>query len=250
MRSTLVEFARMGELGTGAFRKRDPYLRMIEGRPIREVEMSIDHRDFEESMRDLRYDRASEAERQEALESVFELSSNLLRKEWREADGVRTLEDGALLGALDEHGGALQQIDLVANASELSAVPFECALDDGGEPLFRRGGGVVVTRRVRGDFAETDHSWPTKPRLLFAWSAAGGAVPRDDHRNVLRSALDRWMPATAEKEGEVFVELPNVKRSELAKALEGGGFTHVHLLAHGATMRGGNSSVNLCAATL
>ena len=172
MKSTLVEFARFKNLGTGVLRQGDDYLRTVADLPVQPCEMPIDQRPFNKLMRKLRYLTASEQERQEALREVSELSTEFL--------GLRpdVEEDARNLPSILEEGAAkLQQLDLVANAAELSALPFEAALGKDGNPLFLSGGGVVLTRRVRGRFAERSPSWPIRPRVLFAWSAAGGAVP-------------------------------------------------------------------------
>jgi hypothetical protein len=235
MKSTLVEFARFKNLGTGVLRQGDDYLRTVADLPVQPCEMPIDQRPFNKLMRKLRYVSASEQERQEALQKLSELSTELL--------GLRpgAQEDARNLPTILEQGAAkLQQLDLVANAAELSALPFEAALGKDGNPLFLNGGGVVLTRRVRGRFAERCPSWPNRPRVLFAWSAAGGAVPQDEHREALLSALGPWLPPA--DQASVFVEVANARLRDLKDAIEKArearqGFTHVHLLAHGHLLR-------------
>jgi hypothetical protein len=236
MKSTLVEFARFKNLGTGVLRQGDDYLRTVADLPVQPCEMPIDQRPFNKLMRKLRYLTASEKERQEALREVSELSTEFL--------GLRpgAQEDARNLPSILEEGAAkLQQLDLVANAAELSALPFEAALGKDGNPLFLSGGGVVLTRRVRGRFAERSPSWPIRPRVLFAWSAAGGAVPQDEHREALLAALGPWLPPADQE--SVFVEAANARLRDLKDAVEKAGearqgFTHVHLLAHGHLLRG------------
>ena len=231
MKSTLIEFARFRNLGIGILRQGDDYLRTVADLPVQPCAMPIDQRPFNRLMRKLRYLGASEQERQDALREVSALSTEFL--------GLRAGADGDardLQSILQEGAGGLQQIDLVTNAAELSALPFEAALDTDGNPLFLSGGGVVLTRRVRGRFSEHRPSWPIRPRVLFVWSAAGGAVPQDEHRDALLAALDPWLPPSGPE--AVFVEVGNARLRDLRHAVEEAdpaqqGFTHVHLLAHG-----------------
>ena len=235
MKSTLVEFARFKNLGTGVLRQGDDYLRTVADLPVQPCEMPIDQRPFNKLMRKLRYMTASEQERQQALREVSALSTEFLGLQRGAEEDARNLSS-----ILKRGGDGLQQIDLVANAAELSALPFEAALGEDGRPLFLSGEGVVLTRRVRGRFTEQRPRWPIRPRVLFAWSAAGGAVPQDEHREALLAALDPWLPPSDQE--SVFVEIGNARLRDLKGAVEkavnaGAGFTHVHLLAHGHALR-------------
>ncbi|MES9814119.1 MAG: CHAT domain-containing protein, partial [Candidatus Thiodiazotropha sp.] len=125
----------------------------------------------------------------------------------------------------------LQQIDLVTNAAELSALPFEAALANDDKPLFLSGKGVVLTRRVRGVFRDFTPRWPATPKILFIWSAAGGSVPHQKHRDALLNALKPWLPP--HNIDKVFVEIGNAKYRDIEKITREDGFTHCHLLAHG-----------------
>jgi len=254
VRSTLVEFARFHDLETGVLRKGDDYIRTVARHPVRQVTMGISQKPFNTMMRKLRYEQASEDERQQALADVSDLVTDLLDRH-RNDDG--DLVEGKLLESLGDGDGAVQQIDLVVNASELAALPFECALDGGGMPIFLDGDGIVITRRVRRDsFAETAPNWPVQPRVLFAWSAAGGDVPSARHREALLRALAPWLPLLTEKQitgeealgnsadaiAETYVEVGNAKLSDLEAAVGEGGYTHVHLLAHGHPVGGGDDA--------
>lgn len=235
MKSTLVEFARFKNLGIGVLRKGDEYLRTVADLPVQPCEMPIDQRPFNKLMRKLRYLAASEQERQEALQEVSELSAEFLGLRPGAEDDARNL-----LSILEKGAATLQQIDLVVNAAELSSLPFEAAVGKDGKPLFLSGGGVVLTRRVRGRFTEQRPNWPIRPRVLFAWSAAGGVVPQEEHREALLSALNPWLPPSGKE--SVFVEVGNARLRDLKDAVEKAGeahqgFTHVHLLAHGHLLR-------------
>lgn len=238
MRSTLVEFVRFKKLDIGILRAEDEYLRTVANLPVRPCEMSIDQRPFYTLMGKLRYGAASEEDRRDALKKLSRLTTDFLGLGPDEGGENRTL-----LSVLEEGEGDLQQLDLVANAAELSALPFEAALARDGTPLFLSGGGVVLTRRIRGRFSDRRPSWPTRPRVLFAWSAAGGKVPQDEHHDALRSALEPWLPPSSQD--SVFVEIKNARLRDIEAAIsdaveDGMGFTHLHLLAHGHPVRGEN----------
>jgi len=238
VRSTLVEFARFKNLKIGILRAEDEYLRTVAYLPVRPCEMLIDQRPFNDLMGKLRYGAASEQDRGEALKKLSKLTTDFLGLGPDQGD-----EDRTLLSVLEEGDGDLQQLDLVANAAELSALPFEAALAKDGTPLFLSGGGVVLTRRVRGRFTDRRPSWPTRPRVLYAWSAAGGKVPQDEHRDALRSALEPWLPPS--NQDSVFVEIKNARLRDIEAAISDAceddkGFTHLHLLAHGHPVREDN----------
>lgn len=233
MKSTLVEFLRFKNLQIGVLREGDDYLCTADSLPVREVPMNMNQRPFNNWMKALRYED-SEPKRREALVTLSAKATELLN--------CGTLEEGTLGKILESQDGALQQLDFVANAAELSAIPFEAALSASGDPLFLGGNGVVMTRRVRGAFTEEQPSWPTRPRVLFAWSSAGGDVPKDEHREALLDALGPWLPPRAKEREKVYVEIGDARLSDIEAAAgsPGAGFTHVHLLAHGAPVTGDN----------
>ncbi|HEX4423059.1 MAG TPA: CHAT domain-containing protein [Kofleriaceae bacterium] len=67
---------------------------------------------------------------------------------------------------------------------------------------------------------------PATPGVLFAWSAAGGAVPHAEQAAAIRAATDAG--------GTVFRELPHVDVAGLTAALAAGPPSVLHLLCHGA----------------
>jgi len=231
MNSTLVEFARFKNLSIGILRAEDEYLRSVANLPVRPCEMTIDQRPFNKLMGKLRYGAASEEDRQDALKELTRLTTDFLGLRPDGGDQDRTL-----FSVLEESAGELQQLDLVVNAAELSALPFEAILAKDGTPLFLSGGGVVLTRRVRGRFMDRRPNWPTRPRVLYVWSSAGGWVPKDEHREALLAALAPWLPPSGQE--TVFLEIGNARLRDLVVTVEeaaedGKGFSHVHLLAHG-----------------
>jgi hypothetical protein len=261
MRSTLVEFARFRQLDTGILREGDDYLRTISSHRVHQVRVPINQREFNRLMNSLRYVYKARHEYDDAFNKIAVLVTNLLRRQdyidagelldtlkssrdegdqallkhlhqlLQQHDSMNVLQEGPLLEQLKKHQHRLQQIDLVTNAAELSALPFEAAMDSDGKPLFLKGNGVVLTRRVRGLFRETTPHWPTTPKVLFVWSAAGGSVPHEQHREALLDALKPWLPPG--KMEKVFVEIGDAKYRDLENINHEEGFTHCHLLAHG-----------------
>src|SRR5262249_2805985 len=149
------------------------------------------------------------AQRDEALKTLSAAVTALL--------GVGSLPD---LSA----GEFPVQLDLVVNAAELAALPFEAVMDAAGQPLLVRAEkSIELTRRVRHDFVETALSWPARPRVLFAWASPPGvkAVPHEDHAAALRAALERWLPVQAagapDNSGALTI-LPEASIAALAKA--------------------------------
>ena len=227
MRSLLIEFHRFGDLNTGLLRKGDSYLVAAASHPVKEVKMPINYENFFAQMRPLRY-KGKPAERAEALRQVGEVVTDLL--------GSKELNDL-------ETGDFPLQFDLVVNAAELAALPFEAAAGSDGEPLVvRRKNPVVLTRRVRSEFAENKESWPSKIRVLFAWACPkelAVPVPSAEHEAALREALSSWIPMdeSSDVSGVLHV-LPKASLDSIREACgvavkQGKPFTHVHLLGHG-----------------
>src|SRR5205814_1957784 len=90
------------------------------------------------------------------------------------------------------------QIDVVANAKEISMLPLEQVRREDGRPLLvERSPPLVLTRRIRGDFASRASRWPAKPHMLLASSAAAAAIPLDEHKEALYAALRPWVEPLA-----------------------------------------------------
>jgi hypothetical protein len=93
------------------------------------------------------------------------------------------------------------------------------------------------TRRVPEQYVE----WPEKPKILFvAASPPGvGAIPVEAHLLALRKLIDPWVGhwETDEERNrqidEHLIFLPDATADAIESAVAEGGFTHVHILAHG-----------------
>jgi CHAT domain-containing protein len=224
VKSLLIEFHRFKNLDKGMLREGDDYLVAAATHPVREVRMTLDQDCFLDQMLNLRY-QGGAAEREASLRSLSEVVTGML--------GPQVLKDL-------ETGEFPLQLDLVVNAAELAALPFETASDAAGQPLLvRRERPVELTRRIRNDFAETAMRWPSRPRILFAWARPDEVtdVPHEQHEKALRAALEPWMPAPGGAGGPLTVlskagiaSLQTICADSIAA---GKPFTHVHILAHG-----------------
>lgn len=232
MRSQLIEFFRFDSQVTGILRKGDRYLLVRGDEPACEVCVTIEHADFMELLDLLRYGRQADAAgRQRALSEL--------------ANAVT-----AMLGSVVPPSGALQ-IDLVTNAAELAALPFELAADANGNPIFAGSEpSLILTRRVRRGSHGERPAWWSKPRVLFAVASlpgAGDPVPFEPHLDALRAALKPWIeplkgfPEAIPDERRVLKVLreasPEAIRQAAQAAIdEGHPFTHLHILAHGCAI--------------
>jgi RIO-like serine/threonine protein kinase len=140
----------------------------------------------------------------------------------------------AIVEALD--AGRRVVVTIRSNAAELYALPWELVVLPGrGRHLGSLPG--VLLRYERPETrtaAEAPAPRPEGGRILFAWSAAAGAVPAADHEAALRRACAHGHP-----EGEAAIEvLPHATVRRLADALTQARranrpFSVIHLLCHG-----------------
>jgi len=142
----------------------------------------------------------------------------------------------AFLPSLPSSGERLVQIDLVTNAAELWAFPFEACYSANAPWLASSDRGVVLTRRIRGGFSDDALPWPDQPRVLFAHAPADSDLQKsliDEHEQALRAALEPWSRGGAA--GENLLRVEDVASLDaLAKARIEFKPSYVHLLAHGA----------------
>ncbi|MCO8272809.1 CHAT domain-containing protein [Actinoplanes sp. TRM 88003] len=234
MRSELIEFFRFDNQDSGLLRMGDRYLRARGNEPVTAVPVPIKHSDFLRRLDHLRYEVENDPERRnEALRDLAEVVTQVL--------GVCTASDEPV------------QIDLVTNAAELSALPFELAQDGDGRPVFAVSDPpLVLTRRVRTGTHGARHVWWSTPRVLFAAASLPGVgppVPVDEHRAALREALKPWseplpiegMQDAVRDNRRVLTtieraSLSRIRAAALTAAAEGRPYTHLHVLAHGCNV--------------
>jgi hypothetical protein len=214
-----IEFHRSGD-ETGFFLSPShEYSRFVgsESR-VTTVRSEISHKDFQKLLSALRYTRIGTPD---AVQAARErLASQAI----------------AFMAAPPFEGGRLHQIDLVTQAAELWAYPFEAAYDANEKWLADAADGVVITRRVRMNLSESMPTWPIRPRVLFAHAACAADLERaliEEHRKALETALEPWVGRAGD-----YRDLLCVKEvasfPELAEARAAFAPTYVHLLAHGA----------------
>ncbi len=149
---------------------------------------------------------------------------------------------------------AIVHLRLILSGSELSLVPFELAVapqaypGEGLEFCLQSSLPIVITREIHRDRPRTPCWNPTMPpKILFVWAAPGTmSVPSSRHLEALRSAVEPWTRRIRNNkpvEGEDRLEfvkqqlrvLPNADIEAISKICSEERFTHVHILAHGAT---------------
>lgn len=131
-------------------------------------------------------------------------------------------------------GGQLVSVTIRSNAAELYAIPWELlTIGPSGRHL-----GELRDVLVRYEWPGTSTAPPSSPnrengRVVFAWSAAGGSVPADEHRRAIESAC-RSGHIDFDRERDV---VDHVSVDRLGAALGGDGEAGpaaiLHLLCHG-----------------
>src|SRR5262245_38589594 len=122
--------------------------------PAKEVSPSFDYETLLSNLNLLRYVNIGTGEEVQAARAALADEAALL------------LPQAAVLD--DE----LLQIDLVTNAAELWAFPFEATFARNTRWLEHADRGVVLTRRIRSEFSAETVPWPTKPVVLFVHAPA------------------------------------------------------------------------------
>ena len=223
--SELVELLRFGD-DEVSFDSERPYLIARGTRRARKFETGIRDEEYRRCLGPLRYVEPAPAE-VDRRAAIDRLTATVTRILDLEPDARRL------------------QVDLVINAKELAALPFEGANGPDGKPLFvGREPAFELTRRVRGDFRELTPDWPARPNVLFIASSPEQDIPLDQHKQALRRALKPWIePLEGFPDLDPVVPDPTrvlticeqatlasvtavCERADLP-------FTHVHVLCHG-----------------
>jgi hypothetical protein len=218
--SRTIEFHRYGE-PEGILSPTTTYIR-IAGRDsgAQDVSPSLKQARLEEYLSMLRYAEENATTRQEA-----------------EAEERLGAEAALFLDNLQPLADQLLQLDLVCNAAELWAFPFEAAY--GHFPTWLQGedSGVVITRRLRGDYSDQTNPWPVQPRVLFLHAPAAPDLEStliEGHALALKAALAPWT------KGKDAVASGLLEIREVSSASEIGTYrksfkpVYIHVLAHGA----------------
>src|SRR5689334_15190622 len=176
--------------------------------------------------------------------AVFEWSERQradLEALWRDpsADGARERLAGDLAAFCDKLGWAPDAdqledaekhgdeylVTLSAVPPELYVLPWEVIQVGAAGTYLSDYASAQVRYAMPGLEPREISSAPPSPGVLFAWSAAGGAVPREEQAAAIRAA--------AEAGGVAFRELAEVDAGKLQAALDEGPPSVLHLLCHG-----------------
>jgi hypothetical protein len=161
---------------------------------------------------------------------------------------------GRIPGLLSEFGsvrsdnGKFVHLRLSLSAFELSLLPFEAAIaPDGfpgsGSPLFlQTNTPVTMTREIRRG-RPLPVEWNRPPRILFVFASPDGLapVPAQKHLNALRRAIAPWVAGKDDmnhklrKIKKMITVLPEATLEQIRQASVNDEYTHVHILAHGAS---------------
>ena len=183
------------------------------------------------------------------IAALSEAGGRELGQRWNVADSGDT-SDANLMSQRPVH------LELVLSASELALLPFELAQSPEGCPgsgrplLLQSQMPICLTRRVR----HNNHaaiSWNRPPRILLAAASPGGVVPLQEHVNAIVLALQPWVDRSeslktdpAERYKDHLTILPQASWSQIEATLAAAcdenpsrPFTHVHLLAHGVSIK-------------
>ena len=145
-----------------------------------EVSPGLDHRQFQRSLNALRYwNVAGDGDVRAALTQLG-------------AEATR------FLAPVHPEDGQLLQVDLVTNAAELWAFPFEAF------GITRTGWNIRTAASsspggIRGAFSDATTAWPAIPRVLFVHAPVAANLEQsliDEHIAALTEALTPWARAS------------------------------------------------------
>lgn len=241
MRTVTLEFLRHGSPHGHLLSPLARYMALCGSHEPADVSVPFDHVELLSRLRALDYLPDQKGQQADQLASTAKLMSEFLAQ----VPGlVAELADS---GQGDDSATHLR---IIFNASELAILPFELAnsakaFPGAGQALaLQPQVPICITREVRRPSSPAIE-WPRMPRILFAWSSAGGAVPSVEHQRALEAAIEPWLfhhdPGN-EKERQARIDehlrvIPEVTVEQLLEACACGEYTHIHLLAHGLRIR-------------
>jgi CHAT domain len=139
-------------------------------------------------------------------------------------DKLGWVPDAAQLEDAEKHGDEYL-VTLSAVPPELYLLPWEVIQVGAAGRYLSDYASAQVRYAVPGLEPREILAAPPAPGVLFAWSSAGGAVPREEQAAAIRAA--------AEAGGVTFRELAEVDEASLLAALDAGPPSVLHLLCHG-----------------
>ena len=132
--------------------------------------------------------------------------------------------DPAMLGDAEQHGDEYL-LTVSAVPPELYLLPWEVIRVGAAGTYLSDYASAQVRYAVPGLEPRDITGAPPQPGVLFAWSAAGGAVPHEEQAAAIRAATEAG--------GVTFRELAEVDEGGLQAALDAGPPSVLHLLCHG-----------------
>jgi len=248
------------------------YLAKCQNRPAESIRLSIDHGDFLRWQAGLTYAGLRRSQRFLDAQStrIQELAASGVERRNAIADASKAVTNffGSLRSLIAElacEPCEWRHIQLIVDASELGALPFELAnaapgLMVEGERLFVQQNARVTLTRQTHRVATSVVTWPSRPRILCV--IADGNLPGDAHVLALWQAIDPWigwndgdplsMNVLLEEEDklrddkltenrvleaeQILTILENPTLEKVSQVVSQTCFTHVHVLAHGAPL--------------
>ncbi len=255
VRTVTLEFLRAGTAHNRLLSRDTQYLALCGEHEHEVVKMPFDHFELLRRLRQFSYYRLTRRQAGDdakAMQDEFQA----LRAEFVDLR-VRLIEMlGSIRGLMQELSAASSDADLVElrlllSPAELALLPFEFIAEPSGPARELCSKPLVVIRRTRRVPSARLH-WPHRPRILFAFASPQGVakVPGRQHLLALRRALGPWLVHMAkrklESESDVILRetkkyievLPAASIASIRNACQRTSFTHVHLLAHGAPIKG------------
>jgi CHAT domain len=243
MRTITLEILRHGPPHNQLLSPLTQYLTICENHSAVTVHVPFEHNQFLYRLRALGYQMGDESRKFQIKDTARVLAEVLA-------------EIPGLTAELNRDGtgsASLTHLRLIISASELALLPFELALAPNGFPgagqplLLQTQLPLCLTREIRRVPDEQTAWLSREPRILFAAAAPPGvaAVPVESHLLALRGVIDPWLKyydrSDADKRRkrveEHLVFLPQATADSIEQACITGGFTHVHILAHGLEMK-------------
>lgn len=243
MKTITLEIVREGPVSNQLVSSTTPYVALCENHPPVTFRLGFDHAEVLRWQRDLRYLRPRPTlpdggirHDSEGIERATAAMTSLLASIPSLSSELGSVTDPAWSEGGDQ---PLIHLRIVASALELAALPFECAL----APAGYRGAGRSLVRALGVSMTRENqrtpicfHTWKDRPRVLLVSPEDDPVVPLRAHAAALYKALRPhvgWDEEIVRELGDYLTVRTRVTLDELATEL-GRGYTHVHILAHGA----------------
>ena len=246
MRTITLELLRHGPAHNQLLSPLTPYLALCENHGAVTLHVPFEHNQFLHRLDALGY-KLGEQSRKFQLKDTAAVMGEILGT-----------VPGLTAEANKQGAEPLTHLRLILSSSELALLPFELALAPAGFPgagqhlLLQPQMPICLTREIRRA-PDDDASWSDRPpRILFAAASPPGqiGIPLEAHLLALRRAIQPWVSYFDPKDADArarniakhLVFLPEASVELIEDACATGGFTHVHILAHGQRVKEGHDT--------